>query len=507
MGHDRSYLLQYNRAKSGITQNTMSDTPEFEIHPLFAKERFEPQIKYNRAIYNAAVLATRIMDTPQALQHYYCFFFGTNTSPVKLPRRLRRRWSPEERPTEYACDKGVGELDERDIEAVQAERIKLSKRISYEFDSTGGDCGWTHFQDPVDGVSGCDSVTRIDTTLYQAAKDRNKTPDETARMTFLMANTMYHEVMHAANNHLFGLKREDFREISLCAEGGFKLESRLYGATPEVQETELSHCSWYAWQSLETEIPRGFRHMLSRDRELLPDSSGELFVSEDFVRNLCDDDFWSGEYVRRGAKALVPYEIAKTCRDERDTYSEDPGDVEANLNIPLSIRDLFWRRNTPSYAQRLYSHCSNPDLVLRSEQPGPASDDSSDGGNDSDSLDSDDTYDSSSNEDGDGAEGVVEEEEDRDDVNEDGSDVDEDAMSVDEEGSVVDEDQSVVDADDMDVDEDEDEDEDEAPPPPPKKGKASTTQTGSKRVREDSDYEDEAPAPKKTKNPTKKSRR
>lgn len=504
----------------------MSDTSEFEIHPLFAKERFEPHIKYNRAIYNAAVLATRIMDTPQALQHYYCFFFGTNTSPVKLPRCVRHKWSPEERPTEYACDKGVGELDERDIEAVQAERIKLSKRISYEFDSTGGDCGMTHCQDPVDGVSGCDSVICIDTTLYQAAKDRNKTPDETARMTFLMANTMYHEVMHAANNHLFGLKGEDFRELSLCAEGGFELESRLYGATPEVQETELSHCSWYAWQSLETEIPRGFRHMQSRDKELLPDSNGEWFVSEDFVRNLCDDDFWSGEYVRRGAKALVPHEIAKACRDERDTYSEDPGDVEANLNIPLSIRDLFRRRNIPSYAQRLYSHCSNPDLILRSEQPGSASDDGSDGGDDSDSLDSDYTSDSSSNEDGNGAEGVVEEEEDGDDVDEDGSDdeeegsggdedridvdedgmdVDEDELEVDEEGSVIYEDESVVDADEMDVDEYEDED--EAPPPPPKKGKASTKKTGSKRVREDSDYEDEAPAPKKTKNQTKKSRR
>jgi hypothetical protein len=492
----------------------MANTPDPKIHPLFARSKFPSHIRYQRAFYDAAVLATRIMDTPQALQHYYCFFFGTNT-PVELPRRIRRRWAPEARPTEYACDKGVDELDERDIEAVQAERIKLSKRIRYEIDNTGGDCGVCYCQDPVDGVSGCDSVIHIDNTLYQAAKDKNKTPAGTARMTFLLANTMYHEVMHAANNRLFGLKGEDFRETSLCVEGGFELESRLYGATPEIQEAELSHCSWYAWQPAETTIPDGYRHMRSRHRELLPDCDGEWGVGEEFVRKLCGDDFWSDEYVRRGAKALVPYEIAKVCREESDTYSKDPGDIEANIIIPLSIRDLFRRSNVPSYAKRLYSHCSNPDLVLRSEQPGPVSDPSSDGEDDSDELGSDDPYDSSGDEDGDGAEEGGEEdvEEDSDDVEEEDSAVEEVDSAVEEEDSAVEEEDSAieddgmsVDEDGMDIDEDDmDVDEDEAPAP--KKGKTSAKQTGSKRVREDSDYEDEAPALKKTKTPTKKSKR
>lgn len=95
----------------------MSDTSEFEIHPLYARDKFPSDIKYNRAFYDASVLATRIMDSPQALQHDFCFFFGTNTS-VKLPRRIRPIWPPGTRPMEYACNKGVYELDERDIEAV-----------------------------------------------------------------------------------------------------------------------------------------------------------------------------------------------------------------------------------------------------------------------------------------------------------------------------------------------------------------------------------------------------
>jgi len=90
----------------------MSDTSEFEIHPLYARDKFPSDIKYNRAFYDASVLATRIMDSPQALQHDFCFFFGTNTS-VKLPRRIRPIWPPGTRPMEYACNKGVYELDER----------------------------------------------------------------------------------------------------------------------------------------------------------------------------------------------------------------------------------------------------------------------------------------------------------------------------------------------------------------------------------------------------------
>ena len=91
-------------------------------------------------------------------------------------------------------------------------------------------------------------------------------------------------------------------------------------------------------------------------------------------QSLCDDDFWSGEYVRCRAAALVPYQIAKSCREERDTYSQDRGDdVEAHFIIPLSIRDLFRRSDVLSYGQRHFPHRSNPDLVLRSEQPDPAS--------------------------------------------------------------------------------------------------------------------------------------
>lgn len=67
-----------------------------------------------------------------------------------------------------------------------------------------------------------------------------------------------------------------------------------------------------------------------------------IFMMQDaFVMKLLDDNFWSGEYVRRGARTLIPEDIAQSCRDQRDRYEKVPGIHRANTKIPISIRDLF----------------------------------------------------------------------------------------------------------------------------------------------------------------------
>jgi hypothetical protein len=451
------------------------------------------------------------MDTPQALQHDYCFYFGVNM-PVDLPRSERRKTEPAQRLMQYAINKGVGELDDRDIQAVQDERLKLAPRVSYRVAHTDGTSnGWTDMQREVDGVSGRDSIISIDHTTYRAAMDKTRSPVANAWAALMLAGVMIHEAAHVAHHHLMGNKCEDCREMSLITEAGFELEARIVGARLERGGLFKSWQSRHALLLLSmADDDVDCRHSTQiRD-------DGHIFGMKDsYVLKLGDDDFWSGEYVRRGAKALIPRAIAQSCRDQRDRYMRKPGLLRAHTKIPVIIRDLY-RSWGPSYAKTMYENCWNPDLILRSEQAGPLQEsDVVSSGEDSSASSGSDLFtsgeeqhtsdESSDDEDGDGAEGVVEEEEDGDDVEEDGDDVDEDAMSVDEEGSVVDEDQSVVDADDMDVDEDEDED--EAPPPPPNKGKASTKKTGSKRVRENSDDGEEAPAPKKTKNPTKKSSR
>ena len=87
---------------------------------------------------------------------------------------------------------------------------------------------------------------------------------------------------------------------------------------------------------------------------------------------LCDDSFWSGEYVRDGALALLPYATAQYCRDLQARDLKLPGDVKDNLVMPQSISDLF-RSGGPSYAKVLYSQSANPGLVLRNKQPFPVS--------------------------------------------------------------------------------------------------------------------------------------
>jgi hypothetical protein len=510
MGHDRSFLPQYNRTKSGITQNTMANnSTKPKVHPLFARARFPNYIRYKDAFYDAAVLATRLMDSPQALQHDYCFYFGVNM-PIDFPRSVRRYLEPSERPAQYAINKGVGELDDRDIQAVRDERLKLAPRISYEVGHTGS-CGYCDMQQEVDGISGRDSVIRIDTTLYQAARDKNLTPEDNARAILNLACTMVHEAGHAAHHHLFGDKAEDFRECSLVAETGYELEARIFGAHPDTDDSSFGAVfkSWQSWET-HSKIPARQNEPNVRHGSALRIDDSVFVMEDSFVLKLCDDDFWSGEYVRRGTKALIPKDVATSCRKQRDRYMKTPGVLRANTKIPLSIRDLF-RSGGPSYAKSIYDNCWNLDLILRSEQTGPESDVVSSG---EDSAESDGSLfcssgeENSDSEDGDFAEESVEEdvEEDGDNVEEEDSDVEEEAGDVDEDGMSVDEDEMSVDEDGMDPDEDDmDVDEDEAPAP--KKGKASAKPTGSKHARDDSNYEDEAPAPKKTKTPTKKSKR
>jgi hypothetical protein len=483
-----------------------------KVHPLFARERFPANIKYKADFYDAAVLATRLMDTPQALQHDYCFYFGDNT-PIDLPRSDRRALEPRMRPMEYACDKGIGELDDRDIEAVQAERLKLAPRVSFEVDYTNTSHGWTQVLDEVDGISGRDSIITISDTLYRDAMDKRRSTVGKACASLLLASVMMHEAAHAANFHLFGDKGGDFREVGLLAEDGFELESRIFGA-------RLKEGAWASWQSLNTcaLMSQHTEDPNARHAYLLKDDDSLLGFEDSFAVKLFDDNFWSGEYVRRGAKALIPKEVARSCRAQRDRYERKPGIHRANTKIPISIRDLY-RSGGPSYAKRLYHEFSNPDLILRSEQAGIESDVVSSGDDSSQTTgselytsgeqqhtDDETSADDDSDEDG-GEDGDMDGDEDGDEeVEEGGSDAEEEGSDVEEEGSDLEEEDEIVDEDEMSVDEDAmDIDEDEAPAP--KKCKTNVKSTGSKRVREDSDHEDEAPAPKKTKNPTKKSRR
>ncbi|KAM0690183.1 hypothetical protein Q7P36_008950 [Cladosporium allicinum] len=287
-----------------LTGSAQPSRDQSLVHALFAQNKFEARVDYNTVFYDAAVLATRLMNSPQ------------------------------------------GELDAEDIAAVQRERLTLASRIRYQvLDLHKSSLAETQAEKPTQYKSGTGSLILISKFLYNIALVRNRTPEDYARVQIQVATTLLHEVAHAAHNHLYGTKLEDFREADLVAEASYKIEARLFGMRPGIKTHDPSYGPWRTWQYYKIE-------------------------SRAAMRYLCRDIFWSGEYVRDGALALLPYATAQYCRDLQARDLKLPGDVKDNLVMPQSISDLF-RSGGPSYAKVLYSQSANPGLVLRNKQPFP----------------------------------------------------------------------------------------------------------------------------------------
>jgi hypothetical protein len=342
------------------------------VHALVKQNKFEASVDYKTAFYDAAVLATRLMNSPQGLQHDYCFSFGTN-KPHILPPCISPLCPPERRPMQYSCDKGIGELDAADIAAVQMERLRLADRIRYQvLPLHSGSIAETRFRKPTgqQNETGLRSTIQISTHLHNVALDKTRTPEEDACVRLLMAVSLLHEVAHAAHNHLFGRKWEDFREASIVSEAGYEYEVRLFGLRPSIPRKDPANCSWKLWQHAKLESASRMEGICCDKSKLLQDPQN-THMDISFVMKLCDDGFWSGEYVRDGALALVPWAAAECSREINAKNPRVAGDVKDNLEIPQSMSSLF-RSGGPSYAKVLYSQSTNPDLVLRGQNP-PAS--------------------------------------------------------------------------------------------------------------------------------------
>lgn len=321
------------------------------VHPIFHPSRFPSHLDYNGAFYDAIVLANRLMNSPQALQHDYCFYFGKNV-PASGPENYGHA-------RQYACNKGIGELDETDIQCVQEQRLLLADRVRFEVSELGENTlGCCAAQAPVDGVRGRNSIVHINRNVYNMMLAEGQTPELAAVNKFAMATVLLHETAHAAHFSLSGAIPEDFRETSNFAEGGFEYESRIFGQRPKFnlnQPDPRKRVAWGIWQSRNNLTGYDFSK-LARNTWQIPKSSQTWTMSTKFVMKLFDEGFWEGEYLKLGAVALVPYHLAEICltKPSNNTYK----------SIPLSIRDLF-RDGGPSYAQKKYARFANPERKLR----------------------------------------------------------------------------------------------------------------------------------------------
>lgn len=346
-----------------LTAARAFDPRRENVHPVFDPSRFASNIDYYGAIYDSAVLATRLMNTPQALQHDYCFYYGKNRLANDPAKHVPSDFSNG--PCLYACDKAIGELDETDIRHVEHQRLRLAERVRFRVSDLGADtfglCGACQ---PEGGVAGTNSVIHISRTLiYNKILAPGQSPEDKLRLKFLLACTLLHEVAHAAHFHLFGGPTfEDFREDSLVSEAGMEYESRIFGQKPhfflDAPNPDNRIC-WGIWQSRKG-LSAGYDiDKVARNAWQMPKNPQIWAGGLDFVTKLFDDDFWegeTGEYAERGALALIPDEIAFRCTSgRRDNMTK---------GIPLSIKDLF-RSEGPSYAKKKYARFANPYRKLR----------------------------------------------------------------------------------------------------------------------------------------------
>lgn len=344
----------------------MSVYDDAQIHPMFHPSRFPADIDYERAIYEPALLATRLMHTPQAFQHDHCFYFGLSM-PTEKPDALVDTYKPEHLPAEYACDKAIGELNAGDISRIQRVRLMLAEHVRFKIGGLEED---VHGETEAGTAGliplfpyGYKSIITLSSSLYDAVLGRHPCEKDANIAKLHVAIILLHELGHAAHNMLFGpYKCEDFRETSNVAEAGFEYISRIFGANLEFEldyPDPAERVYWQSWQShekLEGASCYDLKRIARRTWEI-PDSMNVVGIDPNFVMKLFDEGFWTGEYLERGAVALIPKHIADICRSKYPKLS-------VYRSIPLSVRDLF-REKGPSYAKSRYGEFANPECRLR----------------------------------------------------------------------------------------------------------------------------------------------
>jgi hypothetical protein len=343
------------------------------IHPLFVESQFKGNIDYDKVFHAPAVLATRLLDTPQALHWAYAFVYGRNTftampAGVKPDGRSKPPGGIDSVPMQYACNKGIDQLSAEDIAAVRQRLVELADRVRFKVTKIRQTAvtGETEAnENPSDSdVHGCDSTIFVGRDIYRRALLWTSTNQEdTATMIFEIAIIFRHEVAHALGNSLMGCHVEDFFEESLIAENGWEFESRLFGMCPHINHRNPIESYWYNWQTHDS-LSKGDRDLdeICRHVWKLPKRDSKYPFDQDFAVKLVSDKFWDDDHVKHGALALIPQVAQQLCRSGKENIT--------TRGIPQSIRDLFLS-DARSYAEKKYGGSANPNRVIRGPPVAP----------------------------------------------------------------------------------------------------------------------------------------
>lgn len=200
--------------------------------------RIDPEF-YNKILRRPALLASRLLGSPQALHFFYVVYFGKNTELPSAPQSRER----------YGSDKSVNDLSTRDKNTVREQLLQLSEVVRFEFDDTIKHAGQCEPLTKPLGEHRCKSLIRLKPGLCTAAHTKDITCEDLAFSDFYMAAAMLHEVAHAAGFDVMGKRREDFFEDAIVAEAGFEFVSRIFGLIPAFypKDDQPSLAIWYTW--------------------------------------------------------------------------------------------------------------------------------------------------------------------------------------------------------------------------------------------------------------------
>ena len=172
-------------------------------------------------------------------------------------------------------------------------------------------------------------------------------PASAQSLVFTWANTLVHEVAHAAHRVALppGAPHEYFFEDGLVAEAGHDWEAWAFGGCPQLIDTCIStdgdtrSASFVTLEPWPRELNKG--NGVSeppRRAETLPgvtrDGYGFFWrVDQEFVAKLFTDEFWDNEVVTRGREALWPKkELGMRFRSEQDWIMEKGDELPEGFN-------------------------------------------------------------------------------------------------------------------------------------------------------------------------------
>lgn len=302
---------------------------------------------YDKVVRRPAVLASRLLDNPQALHYFYAMYFGRN---FEMPCGDHQR---------YVSDKGTNDLTLDDIKATRKQLALLVDRVRFEFIEMISEWGKTCSRKRISGERGRGSVIQLSTRRYSAAQNKTREDAHNAQIDLLLATTMLHELAHAAQNDVVGGNLEDCFEDSFVAEAGFEFESRLFGLI-WLESTDLLLPSydrletlWLHWQTSwlcedGNDIPD-----LCCDPSKLDERRIYRDIDSNFVLRLFDSGFWDGEYARRGGVALLPPPVIDICQQRCS------GMATAYMALPTSVKQLWMASEGIAYPRVELPHLAN----------------------------------------------------------------------------------------------------------------------------------------------------